>query len=47
MKKVIVTLLVVTTLLVFGLGNLYAAEELRLLTWTGYAPKVLVDKFQK
>ena len=47
MKKLIVTLLVVTTLLVFCLGNLYAAEELHLLTWPGYAPKVLVDKFQK
>ena len=47
MKRVIVASLVVTTLLVFGVGNLYAAEELRLLTWSGYAPKALVDKFQK
>ena len=46
-KKVIVASLVVTTLLVFGFGNLHAAEELRLLTWSGYAPKPLVDKFQK
>jgi len=47
MKKVIVTSLIVTTLLVFGIGNLYAAEELALLTWKGYAPQSLVDKFQK
>jgi spermidine/putrescine transport system substrate-binding protein len=47
MKKVIVTALIVTTLLVFGLGNVYAAEELSLLTWPGYAPQSLVDKFQK
>jgi spermidine/putrescine transport system substrate-binding protein len=33
--------------MVFGLGNLYAAEELSLLTWKGYAPQTLVDKFQK
>ncbi len=47
MKKVIVTSLIVTTLLVFGIGNLYAAEELALLTWKGYAPQSLVDKFEK
>jgi spermidine/putrescine transport system substrate-binding protein len=47
MKKVIVASLIVTTLMVFGIGNLYAAEELSLLTWPGYAPQSLVDKFQK
>jgi len=47
MKKVIVVSLIVTTLMVFGIGNLYAAEELALLTWQGYAPQSLVDKFQK
>ena len=47
MKKVIVVSLIVTTLMVFGIGNLYAAEELSLLTWKGYAPQTLVDKFQK
>ena len=46
MKKVIIASLVVMTFVVFGFGNLYAAEELRLLTWSGYAPKPLVDKFQ-
>jgi spermidine/putrescine transport system substrate-binding protein len=47
MKKVIVASLIVTTLMVFGIGNLYAAEELALITWEGYAPQSLVDKFQK
>jgi len=47
MKKVIVASLIVTTLMLFGIGNLYAAEELALLTWKGYAPQNLVDKFQK
>ena len=47
MKKLIVASLIVTTLMVFGIGNLYAAEELALLTWKGYAPQSLVDKFQK
>jgi spermidine/putrescine transport system substrate-binding protein len=47
MKKVIVASLIVTTLMIFGIGNLYAAEELALLTWKGYAPQSLVDKFQK
>lgn len=47
MRKAIVASLIVTALLVFGFGNLYAAEELSLLTWPGYAPQSLVDKFQK
>jgi len=47
MKKVFATALIVTTFLVFGFGNLYAAEELSLLTWPGYAPQVLVEKFQQ
>ena len=47
MKKAIVASLIVTTLMVFGFGNLYAAEELSLLTWKGYAPQSLIDKFKK
>ncbi len=47
MKKAIVASLIVTTLMVFGIGNLYAAEELALITWEGYTPQSLVDKFQK
>ncbi len=46
MKKVIVALLIVAALMVFT-GHLHAAEELALLTWKGYAPQSLVDKFQK
>ena len=47
MKKVFVTSLLVATVLVLGFGNLYAAGELALLTWKGYAPQALVEKFQK
>ena len=47
MKKVSVTSLILVTMLVFGFSNLYAAEELSLLTWPGYAPQALVEKFQK
>jgi len=47
MKKMIVTFLIFTLALMFGTGNLYAAEELSLITWSGYAPQSLVEKFQK
>ncbi|MDJ0818835.1 MAG: extracellular solute-binding protein [Desulfobacterales bacterium] len=47
MKKVFVISLILGTFLVFAFGNLYAAEELALISWTDYAPKSLVDKFQK
>ena len=47
MKRIFLTALIVTVVLSFGFGNLYAAEELSLLTWKGYAPKGLVEKFQK
>ena len=47
MKKIFITALSLVTMLIFGFGNLCAAEELSLLTWSGYAPQALVDKFQK
>ena len=47
MKKACGISLVVVTMIVFGFGNLSAAEELALLTWKGYAPQSLIDKFQK
>jgi spermidine/putrescine transport system substrate-binding protein len=47
MKQVLVTSLIRVTMTVFGFSNLYAAEELSLLTWAGYAPQVLVEKFEK
>ena len=47
MKKACAISLVIVTMMVFGFGNLWAAEELSLLTWKGYAPQSLVDKFQQ
>ena len=47
MKRLFTTSLILTMLFVFSTGNLYAAEELSLLTWKGYAPQSLVDKFQQ
>ena len=47
MKKAFFTSLIFTTILIFGFGTLGAAEELSLLTWSGYAPQALVEKFQK
>ena len=47
MKKACVASLVIVTMMVFGLGNLWAAEELALLTWKGYAPQSLVEKFEQ
>ena len=47
MKKTCVISLVIAIMVVFGIGNLWAAEELALLTWKGYAPQSLIDKFQK
>ena len=46
MKKAFFTSLIFTTILIFGFGTLGAAEELSLLTWSGYAPQALVEKFQ-
>ena len=45
-KKLIAILAVMTFFLITGMGAA-VAEELHLLTWKGYAPKVLVDKFEK
>jgi spermidine/putrescine transport system substrate-binding protein len=47
MKKVFVISLVFAMVLIFVMEGAYAAETLRLITWTGYAPKVLLDKFEK
>lgn len=44
MKK----LLAVTTFVLMGLAlNVQATEPLKILTWKGYAPQKLVDKFEK
>ena len=46
MKKVMFVVVLVSAFLVINLG-LATAETLSLLTWKGYAPKTLVEKFQK
>ncbi len=46
MKKVLCTALFVSIALVFTVGGA-TAETLALLTWKGYTPKNLVEKFQK
>jgi spermidine/putrescine transport system substrate-binding protein len=47
MKKTLFTLCLVSVFLIAVIGSAYAAETLSLLTWKGYAPKNLVEKFQK
>jgi spermidine/putrescine transport system substrate-binding protein len=47
MRKTLFTLCLVSVFLVAVIGSAYAAETLSLLTWKGYAPKNLVEKFQK
>ena len=46
-KRTILVLCVVSAFALVFTGGLYAAETLSLLTWKGYAPKNLVEKFQK
>ena len=46
-KKTVLFLCVVSAFVLVFTGGLYAAETLSLLTWKGYAPKELVEKFQK
>ncbi len=43
MKKIVV----LAALLTFALAAMAQAETLKLLTWKGYAPEELVNKFQK
>jgi spermidine/putrescine transport system substrate-binding protein len=47
MKKAIAVSMIAALMGVFMAGSLYAAEELSLLTWKGYAPQPLVEKFEK
>ena len=47
MKKAIAVSMIAALMGVFMVGSLYAAEELSLLTWKGYAPQPLVEKFEK
>ena len=45
-KKAFWSVIIVFAFLVVGIGHA-TAETLRLITWKGYAPKILVEKFQK
>jgi spermidine/putrescine transport system substrate-binding protein len=47
MKKTFLIVCLVSAFLFAFIGSAYAAETLSLLTWKGYAPKNLVEKFQK
>lgn len=46
MKKLLLVLFLLSAFLVINM-SIAAADTLLLLTWKGYAPKTLVDKFQK
>ena len=45
-KKAIWSVVIIFAFLVVGIGHA-TAETLRLITWSGYTPKVLLDKFEK
>ena len=47
MKKTFLILCITSAFLFTVMGGVYAAEPLSLLTWKGYAPKNLVEKFEK
>ncbi len=46
-KRVFIIALALGFFLAAFIGNAYAAETLALLTWKGYAPKNLVEQFEK
>jgi spermidine/putrescine transport system substrate-binding protein len=46
MKKIFIATLLIFAFVIAGFGAA-SAETLSLLTWKGYAPKVLIDKFKK
>ncbi|MBW2434321.1 MAG: extracellular solute-binding protein, partial [Deltaproteobacteria bacterium] len=46
-KKTILVLGMISAFVLVFTGGLYAAETLSLLTWPGYAPKNLVEQFEK
>ena len=45
-KKAFWSVIIIFAFLVVGMGHA-TAETLRLITWSGYTPKVLLDKFEK
>ena len=46
-SKTIFTFCLIFAFLFAVVGGAYAAETLRLITWSGYTPKTLLDKFEK
>jgi spermidine/putrescine transport system substrate-binding protein len=46
MRRVTISTILIFAFVVAGVG-IASAEEMSLLTWKGYAPKVLVDKFKQ
>ncbi|HOO39747.1 MAG TPA: extracellular solute-binding protein [Deltaproteobacteria bacterium] len=46
MRRISISTVLIFAFVVAGIG-IASAEELALLTWKGYAPKVLVDKFKQ
>lgn len=46
-KKPILILCLIVAFIFTFVGGATAAETLRLITWSGYTPKVLLDKFEK
>ena len=46
MKKTIFTGFIVSMFLILGMSPV-SAETLELLTWKGYAPSALIEKFEK
>ena len=46
-KRVFITAMALSFLVVVFVGSAWAAETLSLLTWKGYTPKALVDQFEK
>lgn len=47
MRKCLVVLMMAALLAVSAVSGAYADGTLKLLTWKGYAPKALIDKFEK
>ena len=47
MKRTFFIVFLASVFLFTLIGGAYSAETLRLITWSGYTPKVLLDKFEK
>ena len=47
MKKVMFVVVLISAFLVISIGQTIASDTLSLITWSGYTPKILLDKFKK